>query len=137
MRRGGAGDRATRSADSAPAQAARPLLSDRLDQVGAQLLLSKEQARAWDAFRAAFIALQRPAASAVALSESMNALAAMQQKLSQAQDRFALVEALSDSLKQLEQELDAQQRAAADRLLPPLLAEFAGTGSSRERPPPY
>jgi hypothetical protein len=132
MRRGGSGDHASRSADSTPARAARPMLTDRLDQVAAQLLLSREQARAWEAFRAAFMALQRPPGGAVALSESTSALAAMQQKLSQAQDRFALMEALSDALKQLEQEFDAQQRDAADRLLPALLAEFAGP--SREGP---
>jgi hypothetical protein len=77
------------------------------------------------------MALQTPSGSAASLSDYASASQAMQQRLSQAQDYFALVEALSDELKRLDRELDAQQRAAADKLLPPLFAEFVRTGSAR------
>lgn len=135
-RRGASGgDRPSRSADSTAAQPARPSLAERLDQVAPQLMLSPAQAHSWDAFRSAFMALQRPVGGAASLADSASALRTMQQQLSQAQDHFTLVEALSDALKQLDRELDAQQRAAEDRLLPPLLADFARTGPGRERLP--
>ena len=136
MRRGGgAGDRGNRDAASGSMQAVRPSLSDRLDQLAAQLLISHEQARAWDGFRGAFIALQRPGSGSASMSDSASALQAMQQKLSQAQDQFTLVESLAEALKQLEQQLDAQQRAVADRLLPPVFAEFVRMGNGRGRSP--
>jgi hypothetical protein len=130
MRRG-SGDRAGRSAESASPPRPRAALAERLDEVAAQLLLSPAQGRSWDAFRRAFIALQSPAGGAVALSDYTTAQQAMQQKLSQAQDYFALVESLSDAQKQLDRELDPQQRAAEDKLLPPLLAEFVRIGNAR------
>jgi hypothetical protein len=130
MRRG-SGDRAGRSAQPTAQPKTRAALAERLDEVAAQLLLSPAQGRSWDAFRRAFMALQTPSGSAASLSDYASASQAMQQRLSQAQDYFALVEALSDELKRLDRELDAQQRAAADKLLPPLFAEFVRTGSAR------
>jgi hypothetical protein len=133
-RRGG-GDGSSRGADSTAAKAARPSLSDRLDQLAPQLMLSAAQGRSWDAFRAAFMALQRPVGGTVALSDSASAMRAMQLQLSQAQDHFTLVEALSDALKKLDGELDPQQRAVEDRLVPPLLTEFTRPGAGRDRLP--
>jgi len=133
MRRGQA-ERGTRNADSQPARQARPALAERLDQAAAQLLMSREQLASWDRFRAAFTALQQPVGGAVASSDSAAAMRMLQLKLSQAQNHFTLVEGLADALKALEQQLDAQQRATADRVLPPLFAEFVRTGAGRDHP---
>ena len=130
MRRGPA-ERNTRSPDAPATQQPGLALSERLDQVAAQLLMSREQLGSWDRFRAAFMALQQPGGAVVASSDSATATRMLQQKLSQAQNHFTLVEALADALKSMEEQLDAQQRATADRMLPPLFAEFVRPSARR------
>jgi len=133
MRRGGA-DRSAHKSDSSSNEANRPSLADRLYQVRMRLLVTPEQAPAWERLYAAFQGLQQPIRrSSAAMSDGSSAMQTMQQALSQAQDHYTLTETLSDALKQFYAQLTAEQRTTADELFPALITDATRLKAGRDR----
>jgi hypothetical protein len=132
MHRGGGSDRSSRK-DASSGEAKGPSVADRLYQLRTRLLVTPEQSPAWERMYAAFMALQQPARRTVSMSEGGSALQTMQETLSQAQDRYTLTETLADSMKQLYAQLSADQRTAADDLLPALITDTARARSVATR----
>jgi hypothetical protein len=136
MRRGGGGaDRGARKPDAASSEANRRSLADRLYQLRMRLLITPEQTPAWERLYAAFQALQQPTFHSAAMSDAGSTIQTMQQALSQAQDRYTLIEALSDALKPLYAQLNVEQKATADDLLPALITDATRSRDARDRAP--
>jgi hypothetical protein len=130
MRRGGGG---SRQKDATSNQQAGPSIADRLYQARTRLLITNAQTPAWEHFYTAIMTLQQPMRHSVAMSDANSAQQTMQQVLSQAQDRYTLAETAADALKQLYAQLDAQQKATADELLPGIISDAARPPGGRER----
>jgi hypothetical protein len=136
MRRGGGGGaQGERPADST-SRAAPSLeqINAKLYDLRLRLLIKPDQSVAWEGFRNRYIdlAIARPRSSSAL--EMQTAQLAMQYQLGLAQDRFTLVDLLSEAHKALIASLTPEQLAAADQTIPPLLAELgAGAGGPSGR----
>ncbi|MCJ0763522.1 Spy/CpxP family protein refolding chaperone [Variovorax terrae] len=130
---GGMGGRRGRSADTsssarpsdasaAPGSRAQQTV-DKLYDLRMRLLITPEQAPAWESFYARTLAWANEAAngrrtSAVA---EQSALQAVQLRLSETQNRYALMEDLADAAKKLYAQLTPEQQRTADQYLPPVI----------------
>jgi hypothetical protein len=93
-------------------------IADKLYGLRMRLLITTEQAGAWEAFYAQAMAWSTNAPRSVLASvEQGTALQAMDQRLGDAQNRYALAEALSDTLKRLYAGLTPEQQRTADQYL--------------------
>jgi hypothetical protein len=104
-----------------------------------RLLITPEQAPAWENFYARFTQLANVTPRSASSAEQSSALLAMQSQLSIAQNRYAMTESLSDALKAVYSSLSPEQQRAADDALPRLLRDLgsdaAGRPSGRSRSP--
>lgn len=97
-------------------------VADKLYDLRMRLLISAEQSALWDTFYARAMAWSAGPGSIfakgpVAASE-LGAVQAVQQKLGEAQNRYALIEGLADATKALYAVLTPEQQRTADQYLP-------------------
>jgi hypothetical protein len=128
----GGGRRGMRSPDAAAAQdPASPRAvsaADALYEVRMRLLISQEQAPAWERFYRAYIGWLALAGNPRPAASTGGALQSVQQQLTLAQNRFAATEDLDAALKALFTALSEAQQQTADDLLPRLLALTSPSG---------
>lgn len=96
---------------------------EKLYDLRMRLLITTEQAPAWESFYARSVAWATDAANgrrASAVAEQ-SALQAVQQRLSEAQNRYALMDDLADAVKKLYAQLTPEQQRTADQYLPPVI----------------
>jgi hypothetical protein len=125
---GGAGRRSQRgemSSHSNPSDMARtPVVrsnqvADKLFDLRMRLLISPEQSPAWEDFYAQARAWSPEAfkGRTATASTEQSALQSLQWRLGEAQNRYALMEALNDSVKRLYAVLSPEQQRIADQYL--------------------
>lgn len=125
-RRSRGGD--TSSMPAAPSVTSTPIarinqMVDKLYDLRIRLLITPEQSSPWDDFQAKARAWAEEAfrgRTTTAMGEQ-SALRSMQLRLSEAQNRYALMESLNDSVKKLYATLSPDQQRIADQYLPPIL----------------
>ncbi|MDB5873446.1 MAG: motif family protein [Ramlibacter sp.] len=128
----GGGRRGTRSPEATAPKEAGPSQSisvpDALYEVRMRLLISQDEAAAWERFYQAYIAWTALAARPRTAADGGGALQSVQQQLSVAQNRFASTEDLAEALKALFASLTPPQQQMADDLVPRLLALTSPSG---------
>ena len=96
---------------------------DKLYDLRMRILITPEQSSAWDNFQGkarAWAEVAFRGRTAIATDEQ-SALRSMQLRLSETQNRYAVMESLSDSVKKLYAILSPDQQHIADQYLPPLI----------------
>lgn len=120
-RRGHDASASTRSSDASATPVSRAQqTADKLYDLRMRLLITPEQALAWESFYARAMAWATEASkgrSASAAAEQ-SALQAVQLRLSETQNRYALMEDLADAVKKLCAQLTPEQQRTADQYLP-------------------
>ena len=101
-------------------------VSLRLYDLRVQLLITPEQGKAWENFRARFLDMAIAGRSGPHVVDEQTAKTAFEQLLGDAQRRSNLLATLDAAAQVLLAQLSPEQRQAADRALPKLLAEFGG-----------
>ncbi|NML47468.1 hypothetical protein HHL11_27205 [Ramlibacter sp. G-1-2-2] len=97
------------------------MLTNQLLQARLRLLISREQAPAWERFYGALMAVHAHGAPRPGDDVQLTAQQAMQLQLTGAKDRYARSEDLADALRELLGKLDDKQKQVADEVLPRLL----------------
>ena len=139
MRRGRTSDaQSARSSENSPPGTSRlEQLSTGLLDLRVRLLITPEQATAWETFYARFMELGTTVPRAQSYAEQQSALQAMQSQLSIEQNRYTLTESLSDAFKALYAVLSPEQHRTADEVFPRILSlvgpDTAGRPSNRTR----
>lgn len=140
-RGGGPGGGARPDDKAAPAMSPLEQTLDKLAELRARLLIAPEQAPAWESFQARVLDLAAALSRGHSVSAAQTALQTMQQRLSAAQNRYALMEDISDALKKLYAVLTPEQQKTADQWLPQAVpgleadaAPRGGSGRNEGRP---
>lgn len=95
---------------------------DRLANMRLQMLITAEQAVPWEEFSVRARAWLNEAYRRRDLNPSATALEVLQLRLTETQNRYALMEALVDAAKALSKVLAPEQQRIMDFYLPPILA---------------
>jgi hypothetical protein len=104
-------------------------VSTKLYDLRVQLLITREQGPAWEAFRGSFLEMATIAPAGQPMPEQQTAKEALQQLLRDAQRRAGTLATLDASAQDLLAQLSPEQLQAADKALPALLAELGGSRS--------
>ena len=125
---GGMGERGPQRSPSAeaPTTPARPDIQPQLQQLQADLALTPQQQLAWDALRLALLDVEWPHAQPVSASAQVTAMGVLQQELTQAQNRYTLLETVADRLRALQAQLAPAQQQKLDAQLPALVQLATG-----------
>ena len=91
--------------------------ADKLYDLRVRLLISKEQSVTWDDFYAKAMAWAAEVAKTRSTAPDQPVLPAMQQRLTDAQNRHALMEALNDAARRMYAVLSPEQQRTADEYL--------------------
>jgi hypothetical protein len=105
-------------------------LSTRLYDLRLQLLITREQGPAWEAFRGSLLEMATAGPPGQPMPEQQTAKEAFQLLLRDAQRRTATLATLDATAQALLAQLSPEQLQTADKALPALLAELGG---NRER----
>lgn len=97
------------------------MLANQLLQARLRLLISREQAPAWERFYGALMGMHAHGAPRPGEDVQLTAQQAMELQLTGAKDRLARSEELADALRGLLAQLDDKQKQIADEVLPRLL----------------
>lgn len=95
--------------------------ADRLYDLRMRIVIETQQAPAWDEFYAKAMAWAGEAWRGKSAASDQGAVQALQQRLTEAQNRYALMESLADATKKLYAVLSLDQQRIADQYLPPTI----------------
>lgn len=101
-------------------------VSRRLYDLRVQLLITKEQGPAWENFRGRFLDMATSGSPDQRVVDEQTAKDAFDQLLGDAQRRSNVLATLDATAQVLLSQFSPEQLQAADKALPPLLAEFGG-----------
>ncbi|SFU49620.1 hypothetical protein SAMN05216350_102192 [Polaromonas sp. YR568] len=124
--RGGQGHTQAGAPASQRSQTAWEQLSGKLYDLRIQLMITREQGQAWEAFRASLLETATTGPSGQAMQDQPTAKDAFQQLLRDAQRRTAALTTLDTAAQALLAQLSPEQLQTADKALPALLAELGG-----------
>ena len=103
-----------------PADRAR-VLADRLFELRIHLMLTPEQSTQWERFQSAVQSWGAESSRGRMAAVQQTAPQALQARLSQAQNRYSLMESLAESVQLLYAVLSPEQQRLADQYLPPVI----------------
>jgi len=101
-------------------------VSTKLYDLRVQLLITREQGPAWEAFRGSFLEMATAGPSGQPMPEQQTAKDTFQLLLRDAQRRAATLATLDAAAQALLAQLSPEQLQTADKALPALLAELGG-----------
>jgi hypothetical protein len=104
-------------------------LSGKLYDLRVQLMITREQGPAWEAFRGSLLEMATTGPSGQPMPEQQTAKDAFQLLLRDAQRRTTTLATLDAAAQALLAQLSPEQLQTADTALPALLAELGGTRS--------
>jgi hypothetical protein len=104
-------------------------LSGKLYDLRIQLLITREQGPAWEAFRGSLLETALAAPAGQPMPDQQTAKDAFQQLLRDAQRRATILSTLDATAQALLAQLSPEQLQTADKALPALLAELGGSRS--------